>query len=185
MVTLNEDFEEECAFLHNMFINRGYPNSFLHAIFQEVTEKRNKGIYKPILNTVVVSNNPSVYDTRTNFSDHSDLNTTLIVEQGLNDLDHSLHPPCVSLRKWSSPDVSCGNGKTIKYKRQLSEDGKKQLRRGSLGGALTGKYLLPYTPLQQAWQAMQETSNLTRMRSQSLGQSAPSLTASLVSSNTP
>lgn len=41
-------------------------------------------------------------------------------------------------RKCSSPDVARGLGKSLKYKRQLSEDGK-QLRRGSLGGALTGE----------------------------------------------
>ncbi|XP_075303213.1 microtubule-associated serine/threonine-protein kinase 4 isoform X2 [Opisthocomus hoazin] len=71
----------------------------------------------------------------------------------------------------SSPQVSSGPGR-----RQLSEDGR-QLRRGSLGGALTGKYLLPNTTGQQLWQPT-ETSNLVRMRHQALGQSAPSLTAS-------
>ncbi|XP_029400021.1 microtubule-associated serine/threonine-protein kinase 4 isoform X6 [Mus pahari] len=81
-------------------------------------------------------------------------------------------------RKCSNPDVACGLGKSLKYKRQLSEDGK-QLRRGSLGGALTGRYLLPNPVSGQAWPASAETSNLVRMRSQALGQSAPSLTASL------
>jgi len=45
-----------------------------------------------------------------------------------------------------------------------------------------GKYLLPYASTQQAWSATgSETTNLVRMRSQTLGKSAPSLTASLVS----
>ncbi|XP_068783080.1 microtubule-associated serine/threonine-protein kinase 4-like isoform X3 [Struthio camelus] len=81
------------------------------------------------------------------------------------------------LRKSSNPEVSSGPGKSFKFKRQLSEDGR-QLRRGSLGGALTGRYLLPNAIGQQLWQPA-ETSNLIRMRSQALGQSAPSLTASL------
>lgn len=42
-------------------------------------------------------------------------------------------------RKSSSPEVSSGLGKSPKFKRQLSEDGR-QLRRGSLGGALTGEF---------------------------------------------
>ncbi|XP_074923084.1 microtubule-associated serine/threonine-protein kinase 4 isoform X2 [Chelonoidis abingdonii] len=80
-------------------------------------------------------------------------------------------------RKSSNPEVSSGPGKSFKFKRQLSEDGR-PFRRGSLGGALTGRYLLPNTIAQQSWQPT-ETSNLVRMRSQALGQSAPSLTASL------
>ncbi|KAM7320924.1 hypothetical protein ACRRTK_020177 [Alexandromys fortis] len=44
-----------------------------------------------------------------------------------------------------------------------------------------GRYLLPNPVAGQAWPASAETSNLVRMRSQSLGQSAPSLTASLFS----
>uniref|UniRef100_A0A8C2T6A0 non-specific serine/threonine protein kinase n=1 Tax=Coturnix japonica TaxID=93934 RepID=A0A8C2T6A0_COTJA len=79
-------------------------------------------------------------------------------------------------RKSSNPEVLSGPGKSFKYKRQLSEDGR-QLRRGSLGGALTGKYLLPNGNGQQLWQPA-ETSNLVRMRCQALGQSAPSLTVS-------
>lgn len=81
-------------------------------------------------------------------------------------------------RKCSNPDVAPGPGKSLKFKRQLSEDGR-QLRRGSLGGALTGRYLLPNPAAGQAWATSAETSNLVRMRSQALGQSAPSLTASL------
>ncbi|NWR91259.1 MAST4 kinase, partial [Furnarius figulus] len=92
-------------------------------------------------------------------------------------LDHILSPPPMPFRKSSSPEVSSGLGKSPKFKRQLSEDGR-QLRRGSLGGALTGKYLLPSATGQQLWQPI-ETSNLVRMRYQTLGQSAPSLTASL------
>ncbi|EHH26541.1 hypothetical protein EGK_16546, partial [Macaca mulatta] len=92
--------------------------------------------------------------------------------------DHILSPPPMPFRKCSNPDVASGPGKSLKYKRQLSEDGR-QLRRGSLGGALTGRYLLPNPVAGQAWPASAETSNLVRMRSQALGQSAPSLTASL------
>ncbi|XP_060091869.1 microtubule-associated serine/threonine-protein kinase 4 isoform X3 [Heteronotia binoei] len=80
-------------------------------------------------------------------------------------------------RKSSNPEVSSGPGKSLKFKRQLSEDGR-PFRRGSLGGALTGRYLLPNAATQPSWQTG-ETSNLVRMRSQALGQSAPSLTASL------
>ncbi|NXM07230.1 MAST4 kinase, partial [Tyrannus savana] len=43
---------------------------------------------------------------------------------------------------------------------------------------LTGKYLLPSATGEQLWQPI-EASNLIRMRYQTLGQSAPSLTASL------
>ncbi|XP_078071138.1 microtubule-associated serine/threonine-protein kinase 4-like isoform X5 [Mustelus asterias] len=92
--------------------------------------------------------------------------------------DHILYPPSFPFRKSSNPDVSCGTGKTLKFKRQLSED-VKYLRRGSLGGALTGKYLLPPASIPTSWQQTMETTNLVRMHSQTLGQSAPSLTASL------
>uniref|UniRef100_A0A2K5Q5Z9 Microtubule associated serine/threonine kinase family member 4 n=2 Tax=Cebus imitator TaxID=2715852 RepID=A0A2K5Q5Z9_CEBIM len=99
-------------------------------------------------------------------------------EEQDEELDHILSPPPMPFRKCSNPDVASGPGKSLKYNRQLSEDGR-QLRRGSLGGALTGRYLLPNPVAGQAWPASAETSNLVRMRSQALGQSAPSLTASL------
>uniref|UniRef100_UPI00398EDB96 microtubule-associated serine/threonine-protein kinase 4 isoform X4 n=1 Tax=Pristiophorus japonicus TaxID=55135 RepID=UPI00398EDB96 len=92
--------------------------------------------------------------------------------------DHILYPPSFPFRKSSNPDLSCGTAKALKFKRQLSEDAK-YLRRGSLGGALTGKYLLPPASAQLSWQQTMETTNLVRIRSQTLGQSAPSLTASL------
>ncbi|XP_004465643.2 microtubule-associated serine/threonine-protein kinase 4 isoform X2 [Dasypus novemcinctus] len=99
-------------------------------------------------------------------------------EEQDEELDHILSPPPMPCRKCSNPDVASGPGKSLKFKRQLSEDGR-QLRRGSLGGALTGRYLLPNPVAGQAWPSSAETSNLLRMRSQALGQSAPSLTASL------
>ncbi|XP_059950326.1 microtubule-associated serine/threonine-protein kinase 4-like [Mesoplodon densirostris] len=100
-------------------------------------------------------------------------------EEQDEELDHILSPPPMPFRKCSNPDVASGPGKSLKFKRQLSEDGR-QLRRGSLGGALTGRYLLPNPVAGQAWATSAETSNLVRMRSQVLGQSAPLLTASLV-----
>ncbi|XP_064135759.1 microtubule-associated serine/threonine-protein kinase 4-like [Loxodonta africana] len=101
-------------------------------------------------------------------------------EEQDEELDHILSPPPMPFRKCSNPDVASGPGKSLKFKRQLSEDGR-QLRRGSLGGALTGRYLLSNPVAGQAWPASTETSNLVRMRSQALGQSAPLLTANLVS----
>uniref|UniRef100_A0ABM5FTR8 non-specific serine/threonine protein kinase n=1 Tax=Pogona vitticeps TaxID=103695 RepID=A0ABM5FTR8_9SAUR len=99
------------------------------------------------------------------------------LEEQDEELDSILSPPSMPFRKSSNPEVSSGPGKSLKFKRQLSEDGR-PFRRGSLGGALTGRYLLPNTVTQQSWQSG-ETTNLVRMRSQALGQSAPSLTASL------
>ncbi|XP_072814679.1 microtubule-associated serine/threonine-protein kinase 4 isoform X7 [Vicugna pacos] len=99
-------------------------------------------------------------------------------EEQDEELDHILSPPPMPFRKCSNPDVASGPGKSLKFKKQLSEDGR-QLRRGSLGGALTGRYLLPNPAAGPAWPASAETSNLVRIRSQALGQSAPSLTANL------
>uniref|UniRef100_A0A8C5LYV5 Uncharacterized protein n=1 Tax=Leptobrachium leishanense TaxID=445787 RepID=A0A8C5LYV5_9ANUR len=99
-------------------------------------------------------------------------------EEEDEELDNILSPPPMQSRKCSNPEVSLRVGKSVKYKKQLSEDGR-LLRRGSLGGALTGRYLLPAGAAQSGWQATTEASNLVRMRSQALGQSAPSLTASL------
>ncbi|XP_062468306.1 microtubule-associated serine/threonine-protein kinase 4 isoform X2 [Pezoporus occidentalis] len=91
--------------------------------------------------------------------------------------DHTLSPPPVPSQKPSSPEAFSGPGKSTIFKRQLSEDGR-QFRRGSLGGALTGKYLLPSTTGQQLWQSA-EISNLVRLHYQALGKSAPSLTPNL------
>uniref|UniRef100_A0A8C1V4J7 non-specific serine/threonine protein kinase n=1 Tax=Cyprinus carpio TaxID=7962 RepID=A0A8C1V4J7_CYPCA len=84
--------------------------------------------------------------------------------------------------KLSNPDLSPAAGKT-KLQRQLSQDDTRA-RRSSMAGILTGKQLLPLSSsihggvsqlaLQQHGG---EPNNLVRMRSQSFGQSAPSLTA--------
>uniref|UniRef100_UPI00398EC802 microtubule-associated serine/threonine-protein kinase 2 isoform X3 n=1 Tax=Pristiophorus japonicus TaxID=55135 RepID=UPI00398EC802 len=83
-------------------------------------------------------------------------------------------------RKLSNPDLTCSSGKVSKLQHQFSEDDVK-LRRGSFGGALGGKHLLPFSsgsgPL--SCQVSAESSNLVRMRNQALGQSAPSLTAGM------
>ncbi|XP_045866762.1 microtubule-associated serine/threonine-protein kinase 2 isoform X8 [Meles meles] len=86
-------------------------------------------------------------------------------------------------RKLSNPDIFSSTGKA-KLQRQLSQDDCK-LRRGSLASSLSGKQLLPLSSSvhssvgQMTWQSSGEASNLVRMRNQSLGQSAPSLTAGL------
>ncbi|XP_057193216.1 microtubule-associated serine/threonine-protein kinase 2 isoform X2 [Triplophysa rosa] len=91
-------------------------------------------------------------------------------------------PPPLLFRKLSNPDLSPAAGKT-KLQRQLSQDDSRA-RRSSMAGILTGKQLLPLSSSmhggvsQLAWQQHAvEPNNLVRMRSQSFGQSAPSLTA--------
>ncbi|XP_066482792.1 microtubule-associated serine/threonine-protein kinase 2 isoform X2 [Tiliqua scincoides] len=92
-------------------------------------------------------------------------------------------PISLRCRKLSNPDIFSSTGKS-KLHRQLSQDDCK-LRRGSLASSLSGKQLLPLSTsmhsgvAQSAWQPSGESSNLVRMRNQSLGQSAPSLTAGL------
>ncbi|XP_061198657.1 microtubule-associated serine/threonine-protein kinase 4, partial [Neopsephotus bourkii] len=91
--------------------------------------------------------------------------------------DHILSPPPVPSQKSSSPEAFSSPEKSDTSKKQLSEDGR-NLRRGSLGGALTGKYLLPSSTGQQQWK-LADMSNLVRLHYQTLGKSAPSLTANL------
>ncbi|XP_042581958.1 microtubule-associated serine/threonine-protein kinase 2-like isoform X4 [Cyprinus carpio] len=93
-------------------------------------------------------------------------------------------PPPLLFRKLSNPDLSPAAGKT-KLQRQLSQDDTRA-RRSSMACILTGKQLLPLSSSmhggvsQLAWQQHTgEPNNLVRMRSQSFGQSAPSLTAGL------
>ncbi|XP_058891133.1 microtubule-associated serine/threonine-protein kinase 2-like isoform X5 [Acipenser ruthenus] len=90
-------------------------------------------------------------------------------------------PPAPLLfRKLSNPDLSPSAGK-VKLQRQLSQDDGRP-RRSSLASSLTGKQLLPLSSSmhsgvsQLAWQQPGEPTNLVRMRNQTLGQSAPSLT---------
>ncbi|KAJ8376296.1 hypothetical protein SKAU_G00068760 [Synaphobranchus kaupii] len=92
-------------------------------------------------------------------------------------------PPPLLFRKLSNPDLSPSAGKT-KLHRQLSQDDSRA-RRSSMASGLTGKQLLPLSSSmhsgvsQLAWQQPGEPNNMVRMRNQSLGQSAPSLTAGL------
>uniref|UniRef100_G3VNU8 non-specific serine/threonine protein kinase n=1 Tax=Sarcophilus harrisii TaxID=9305 RepID=G3VNU8_SARHA len=95
-------------------------------------------------------------------------------------------PSPLIFRKLSNPDLFSSSGKA-KLHRQLSQDDGKLRGRGSLATALSlsGKQLLPLSSGghsgggQPPWQCSGEASNLVRMRNQSLGQSAPSLTAGL------
>ncbi|XP_054835835.1 microtubule-associated serine/threonine-protein kinase 2 [Eublepharis macularius] len=97
--------------------------------------------------------------------------------------DVTAEPISLRCRKLSNPDIFSSNGKS-KLHRQLSQDDCK-LRRGSLASSLSGKQLLPLSTSMHSgvghssWQSAGEPSNLVRMRNQSLGQSAPSLTAGL------
>uniref|UniRef100_A0A2K6QW95 non-specific serine/threonine protein kinase n=1 Tax=Rhinopithecus roxellana TaxID=61622 RepID=A0A2K6QW95_RHIRO len=99
----------------------------------------------------------------------------------LKDVVTGLSP--LLFRKLSNPDIFSSTGK-VKLQRQLSQDDCK-LWRGNLASSLSGKQLLPLSSSvhssvgQVTWQSSGEASNLVRMRNQSLGQSAPSLTAGL------
>ncbi|XP_043910837.1 synergin gamma [Protopterus annectens] len=50
MVSLDEDFKQECAHIREMFIHRGYPVTFLDPTVQEVMDKRHNKVYIPLLN---------------------------------------------------------------------------------------------------------------------------------------
>nr|XP_020639015.1 microtubule-associated serine/threonine-protein kinase 2 isoform X2 [Pogona vitticeps] len=92
-------------------------------------------------------------------------------------------PLSLRCRKLSNPDIFSSTGKS-KLHRQLSQDDCK-LRKGSLASSFSGKQLLPLSTSMHSgvgpstWQPGGESTNLVRMRNQSLGQSAPSLTAGL------
>ncbi|XP_026178777.1 LOW QUALITY PROTEIN: microtubule-associated serine/threonine-protein kinase 2 [Mastacembelus armatus] len=118
------------------------------------------------------------------------------MEQQEKDAKEFAAPPPLLFRKLSNPDLSPAATTATKTKlhRQLSQD-ESRARRSSM--AMTGKQLLPLSSSlhagvsQLAWQgpsggfagpgavggaAGGEGNNLVRMRSQTLGQSAPSLT---------
>uniref|UniRef100_A0A8C9W689 non-specific serine/threonine protein kinase n=1 Tax=Scleropages formosus TaxID=113540 RepID=A0A8C9W689_SCLFO len=78
-------------------------------------------------------------------------------------------PPPLLFRKLSNPDLSPAAGKA-RLQRQLSQDDSRD-RRNSMASGLTGEDLVQ--------PPSGEPNNLVRMRSQALGQSAPSLTAGL------
>uniref|UniRef100_A0A7N8XYF8 non-specific serine/threonine protein kinase n=1 Tax=Mastacembelus armatus TaxID=205130 RepID=A0A7N8XYF8_9TELE len=95
-------------------------------------------------------------------------------------------PPPLLFRKLSNPDLSPAATTATKTKlhRQLSQDESRARRISPFSPpSLTGKQLLPLSSSlhagvsQLAWQGPSgEGNNLVRMRSQTLGQSAPSLT---------
>ncbi|KAJ7332788.1 hypothetical protein JRQ81_014968, partial [Phrynocephalus forsythii] len=99
------------------------------------------------------------------------------------DKDIVAEPLSLRCRKLSNPDIFSSTGKS-KLHRQLSQDDCK-LQKGSLASSLSGKQLLPLSTSMHSgvgpstWQPTGESTNLVRMRNQSLGQSAPSLTAGL------
>uniref|UniRef100_A0A671W7L5 non-specific serine/threonine protein kinase n=1 Tax=Sparus aurata TaxID=8175 RepID=A0A671W7L5_SPAAU len=88
---------------------------------------------------------------------------------------HTGSPPPLLFRKLSNPDLSPAATAATKSKlhRQLSQD-ESWARRSSM--AMTGKQLLPLSSSLHAGVSGGEVNNLVRMRSQALGQSAPSLT---------
>ncbi|CAB1332236.1 unnamed protein product, partial [Coregonus sp. 'balchen'] len=93
-------------------------------------------------------------------------------------------PPPLLFRKLSNPDLSPAANNTKLHRQPSQNDGR--TRRSSM--ARTGKQRLPLSSSmhsgvsQLAWHPpVEPPNNLVRMRNQSLGQSAPSLTAGLVS----